>query len=61
MVKLHQYGVAIPGGSGSLFHGRSTIEEVAGTGSMGEFAIVGVGLVNCFGMFEWPSIRDAYG
>eukprot|EP00972_Heterocapsa_arctica_P049026 7219565-Heterocapsa_arctica.AAC.1 len=24
MVKLRQYGVAIPGGSESLFHGRST-------------------------------------
>eukprot|EP00972_Heterocapsa_arctica_P039299 5789286-Heterocapsa_arctica.AAC.1 len=60
MVKLHQYGVAIPGGRESLFHGRSTIEEVAVIGLMGEFAIVDVDLVNCFGMFEWPAIRDAY-
>eukprot|EP00972_Heterocapsa_arctica_P056406 8321604-Heterocapsa_arctica.AAC.1 len=61
MVKLHQYGVAIPGGSKTLFHGRSTIEEVGLTGIMGELAIVDVDLVNCFGLFEWPSIREAYG
>eukprot|EP00972_Heterocapsa_arctica_P102050 15037357-Heterocapsa_arctica.AAC.1 len=34
MVKLHQYGVAIPGGSETPFHGRSTIEDVARTGAM---------------------------
>eukprot|EP00972_Heterocapsa_arctica_P106825 15735998-Heterocapsa_arctica.AAC.1 len=28
---------------------------------MGELAIVDVDLVNCFGLFEWPSIREAYG
>eukprot|EP00972_Heterocapsa_arctica_P065987 9736280-Heterocapsa_arctica.AAC.1 len=61
MVRLHQYGVAIPGGSETLFHGRSTIEEVARTGIMGEIAIVDVDLVNCFGLSEWPSIREAYG
>eukprot|EP00972_Heterocapsa_arctica_P083433 12294431-Heterocapsa_arctica.AAC.1 len=60
MIKQHQYGVAIPGGSEALFHGRATIEEVAKTGAMGELAIIGVDLVNCFGLFEWPSIRDAY-
>eukprot|EP00972_Heterocapsa_arctica_P013369 1966497-Heterocapsa_arctica.AAC.1 len=36
------------------------MKEVAITGIMGEFAIVDVDLVNCFGMFEWPAIRDAY-
>eukprot|EP00972_Heterocapsa_arctica_P052436 7715430-Heterocapsa_arctica.AAC.1 len=60
MVKLQQYGVAIPGGSETLFHGRSTIEDVARTGVMGEIAKVDVDLVNCFGLFEWPSIREAY-
>eukprot|EP00972_Heterocapsa_arctica_P023877 3517237-Heterocapsa_arctica.AAC.1 len=60
VTNLHQYGVAIPGGSESLFHGRSTIEDVAKTGIMGEFAIVDVDLVNCFGLFEWPAIWEAY-
>eukprot|EP00972_Heterocapsa_arctica_P008678 1272573-Heterocapsa_arctica.AAC.1 len=60
MTKLHPYGVAIPGGSESLFHGRSTIEDVAKTGIMGEFAIVDVDLVDCVGLFEWPAIREAY-
>eukprot|EP00972_Heterocapsa_arctica_P101544 14961645-Heterocapsa_arctica.AAC.1 len=60
MIKLHQYRVAIPGGSEALFHVISTIEDVAKTGIMGEFAIVDVDLVNCFGMFEWPAIREAY-
>eukprot|EP00972_Heterocapsa_arctica_P083661 12328558-Heterocapsa_arctica.AAC.1 len=27
---------------------------------MGELAIIDVDLVNCFGLFERPSIRDAY-
>eukprot|EP00972_Heterocapsa_arctica_P058738 8659726-Heterocapsa_arctica.AAC.1 len=44
MIKLHQYGVATPGGTEALFHGRATVEEVAKTGVMGELAIIDVDL-----------------
>ena len=60
MIQLGQYGVALPGGAEALFHARATIEEVAATGALGPLAVVDGDLVNCFGSFEWPAIRDAY-
>ena len=60
MIQLGQYGVALPGGGEALFHGRATIEEVAAGGGAGALCVIDVDLVNCFGSFEWPGIRDAY-
>eukprot|EP00973_Karenia_brevis_P076786 10665207-Karenia_brevis.AAC.1 len=60
MVQSGQYGVAIPGGAEALFHARSTIEELAQTGSCGSICIIDVDLVNCFGRFEWDAIQQAY-
>ena len=59
MTSFGQYGT-LPGGAEALFHARSTIEEVASAGCLGLFAIVDIDLVNCFGSFEWPSVREAY-
>ena len=59
MLKSGQYGVAIPGGAESLIHCRDTFEEAAASGALGPVVVVDVDLVNCFGSFEWRSIRKA--
>ena len=60
MFELHQYGVAMPGGTEVLFHARDTIKELARLGLLPPIAIVDVGLVNCFGSLERVSILAAY-
>ena len=59
MLKMLQFGVAMPGGGEALIHARATVEDMAGLGQLGAIAIVDVDLVNCFGMFEWPATLAA--
>jgi hypothetical protein len=60
MIELHQYGVAMPGGTEVLFHARDTVEELARMGLLPPLAVVDVDLVNCFGSLEWDAILEAY-
>eukprot|EP00973_Karenia_brevis_P006339 862508-Karenia_brevis.AAC.1 len=60
MLDFGQFGVAIPGGAETLFHARSTIEDVAASGVLGPLAVVDVDLVNFFGTVEWGAILDTY-
>jgi hypothetical protein len=60
MIKFGQYGVALPGGAEAAFHARFALEEKLRSDGSAKWVIVDVDLVNCFGQFEWDSIRDAY-
>ncbi len=60
MIDLHQYGVAIPGGTEVLFHARGTMEQLAKAGTLPPIAIIDVDLVNCFPSLEWEAILEAY-
>ena len=59
MLAAAQYGVSLPGGAETLIHCRDTFEQVAATGVLGAVAVIDADLVNCFGSFEWTSIREA--
>ena len=60
MIRVCQFGVAMPGGAEALYHARDCIEELAASGSMGPIAIIDVDLVNCFPSIEWEAIVEAY-
>ena len=60
MRRFRQFGVQCPGGAEALYHWRSTLEEVASTGVMGDLAIIDVDLANCFGSIEWWGVKQAY-
>jgi hypothetical protein len=59
MLKFQQFGVAMPGGSEALIHARETVEQQAALGLLGPIVVIDSDLVNCFGMFEWPSTAEA--
>ena len=56
MLEFGQFGVSVPGGIDVLIHARSTIEDLACKGVIDPLVVVDADLINCFGMFEWPSI-----
>jgi len=60
MLRFGQLGVAIPGGAETLYHARTTIEELAANGTLGPVAVVDLDLVNFFGSVEWDAILDTY-
>jgi len=56
MLEFGQFGVSVPGGIDVLIHSRSTVEDLACKGLIDPLVVVDADLINCFGMFEWPSI-----
>ena len=43
-----------------MYHARVTIEDVAASGALGDFAAIDVDMKNFFGSIEWEAIRDSY-
>ena len=54
-----QWGVAMPGGAEALVHWRSTVEELARSGSTEPLVAFDLDLANMFGTIEWSEIREA--
>ncbi len=59
MLRLRQYGVAIPGGADTLIHFRSACEEGIRRGSDEALIALDVDFENAFPSFEWSGIRDS--
>ena len=55
----HQWGVAMPGGAEALVHWRSTVEELALSGSIEPLVAFDLDLANMFGTIDWSAIREA--
>ena len=60
-LKMHQWGVGMPGSAEALSHWRCTIEELIRDGTIEPMLATDLDLVNMFGSVEWPAIRVALG
>ena len=58
-LRMHQWGVQMPGGAEALVHWRSTVETLALEGDIEALVAFDLDLTNMYGSIEWPSIRAA--
>jgi hypothetical protein len=49
MIRYGQYGVALPGGAEAAFHARWAVGAKLRNEESGEWVVVDVDLMNCFG------------
>ena len=58
-LRMHQWGVNLPGACEALCHWRGTIEPLVLNGTIEPLVAADLDLVNMFGNAEWPHIRAA--
>ena len=58
-LRMHQWGVNLPGACEALCHWRGTIEPLVLNGTIEPLVAADLDLVNMFGNAEWPRIRAA--
>ena len=58
-LRMHQWGVNLPGACEALCHWRGTIEPLVLNGTFEPLVAADLDLVNMFGNAEWPHIRAA--
>ena len=59
VLRMHQWGISLPGACEGLCRWRGTIEPLAANGTLEPLVAVDLDLVNMFGNAEWPRIRQA--
>ena len=59
LLEMHQWGLAMPGGTEACVHWRNTLEELAKAGAIPALVAMDLDCCNMFGSLEWPSIRAA--
>ena len=58
-LRMHQWGVNLPGACEALCHWRGTIEPLVLNGTLEPLVAADLDLMNMFGNAEWPHIRAA--
>ena len=57
-LRVHRWGISLPGACEGLCHWRGTIEPLAANGTLEQLVAADLDLVNVFGNAEWPCIRQ---
>ncbi len=60
MIRARQFGVCVPGGTETLIHARSVLEEcIQSDPGNGVWAVIDLDWANCYPSLEWDDIDDA--
>ena len=59
VLRMHQWGISLPGACEGLCHWRATIELLAANGTLEPLVAADLDLVNMFGNAYWRRIRQA--
>ena len=59
LLRMRQWGMAMPGAAEAIIHWRGTVEEMAMSGLIPPLVALDLDLCNMFGSTEWPPIRAA--